>query len=277
MNKSRGGAVNCFGYQGEDNHDTPLDQVENVVSFVGFEESTGNNLVILSTASECDSFDYWIIDSDLSVHVCGDTIMFHSIIDKSQPVIPEVSYEPHMSEILSDDDEFVDDTSNNNTSNVPRTTTRIRKPSSWLNDYVVSSITSSPDTNIFSIYIDTHMSFVSNLSKIQESYLISKHVQILTWELVQLPSGKKPIDCRSMIQILLRRLVGRLLYFNFIRPDLTHDVHHLSEFMQKLTVNHWNATLHIVKYLKGTAHHGMFYSSTSSLQLHAFYDADWAR
>ncbi|GAA0154609.1 hypothetical protein LIER_12542 [Lithospermum erythrorhizon] len=35
-----------------------------------------------------------------------------------------------------------------------------------------------------------------------------------------------------------RRLVGRLLYLDFFRPDLTHAVHHLSEFMQQPANNH---------------------------------------
>ncbi|GAA0141891.1 hypothetical protein LIER_02932 [Lithospermum erythrorhizon] len=59
----------------------------------------------------------------------------------SPPVVPEVSHEPHVCESLSDDDEFVHDTSSNTTSSIPRASTRIRKPSSWLNDYIVSSIT----------------------------------------------------------------------------------------------------------------------------------------
>ncbi|GAA0186805.1 hypothetical protein LIER_34093 [Lithospermum erythrorhizon] len=34
------------------------------------------------------------------------------------------------------------------------------------------------------------------------------------------------------------KLVGRLLYLDFTRPDVTHVVHHLSEFMQQPTLNH---------------------------------------
>ncbi|GAA0157787.1 hypothetical protein LIER_14977 [Lithospermum erythrorhizon] len=74
-----------------------------------------------------------------------------------------------------------------------------------------------------------------------------------------------------------RRLVGRLLYLNFTRPDFTFDVHHLSQFMQHPTMHHWSAAIHIVKYLKGCPSHGLFYPADSSLHLTAYCDADWAK
>ncbi|GAA0175796.1 hypothetical protein LIER_28904 [Lithospermum erythrorhizon] len=73
------------------------------------------------------------------------------------------------------------------------------------------------------------------------------------------------------------RLVGRLLYLDFTRSDLTHAVHHFSEFMQQPTNNHWHAALYIVKYLRGTTSHRLFYSNHSDLILEAYCDADWAR
>ncbi|GAA0142192.1 transmembrane signal receptor [Lithospermum erythrorhizon] len=74
-----------------------------------------------------------------------------------------------------------------------------------------------------------------------------------------------------------RRLIGRLLYFNCIRPDHTYVIHHHNEFMQHPKVNHWNAAIHVVKYLNGTTNHGLFYVSDASLQLQGFCDADWVR
>ena len=49
-----------------------------------------------------------------------------------------------------------------------------------------------------------------------------------------------------------RRLVGRFIYLTISRPDLSYAVHIMSQFMQKPLVAHWEATLWLVRYLKGT-------------------------
>ncbi|KAL2237190.1 UNVERIFIED_CONTAM: Retrovirus-related Pol polyprotein from transposon RE2 [Sesamum indicum] len=58
-----------------------------------------------------------------------------------------------------------------------------------------------------------------------------------------------------------RRLVGRLLYLAFTRPNISHPVQQLSQFLTNHCDSHWRAALHVVRYLK---------------VLKAFYDADWA-
>lgn len=55
-----------------------------------------------------------------------------------------------------------------------------------------------------------------------------------------------------------RRIIGRLLYLGFPRPDLTHATQQLSQFMSSHTCTHWNAALHVLKYLKGLANLGFF-------------------
>ncbi|KAL0433234.1 UNVERIFIED_CONTAM: Retrovirus-related Pol polyprotein from transposon RE2 [Sesamum latifolium] len=49
-----------------------------------------------------------------------------------------------------------------------------------------------------------------------------------------------------------RRLVGRLLYLGFTRPDISHASQQLSQFIHHPCKQHWDAALHLVKYLKGT-------------------------
>ncbi|XP_057453048.1 uncharacterized mitochondrial protein AtMg00810-like [Lotus japonicus] len=73
-----------------------------------------------------------------------------------------------------------------------------------------------------------------------------------------------------------RRLVGRLLYLTLSRPDITFCVHKLSQFLSKPRTPHLDVVHYFLRYLKGTLGQGIFLSSTSSLKLHAFSDADWA-
>jgi len=72
-----------------------------------------------------------------------------------------------------------------------------------------------------------------------------------------------------------RRLVGRLLYLTLTRPDISYSVQHLSQFLQHPRQPHYEAALHVLRYLKGTASHGLFYPVSSDLKLQAFCDADW--
>ncbi|KAL0447877.1 UNVERIFIED_CONTAM: Retrovirus-related Pol polyprotein from transposon RE2 [Sesamum latifolium] len=72
-----------------------------------------------------------------------------------------------------------------------------------------------------------------------------------------------------------RRLVGRLLYLGFTRPDISYGVQQLSQFLLHPCEGHWAAALHLVKYLKGTSHTGLFFPASSSLAFRAYCDADW--
>ncbi|CAA0807340.1 cysteine-rich RLK (RECEPTOR-like protein kinase) 8 [Striga hermonthica] len=74
-----------------------------------------------------------------------------------------------------------------------------------------------------------------------------------------------------------RRLVGRLLYLNLSRADLSYAIQQLSQFIQAPSQSHWNAAIHLVKYLNGTPDLGLYYTATPSLVLEAFSDADWGR
>lgn len=73
-----------------------------------------------------------------------------------------------------------------------------------------------------------------------------------------------------------RRLVGRLLYLSFTRPDLSYAVHILSQFMQQPRIDHWEAALRVVRYLKGSPGQGILLSKDCDLQLSGWCDSDWA-
>ncbi|KAK3038369.1 hypothetical protein RJ639_030269 [Escallonia herrerae] len=73
-----------------------------------------------------------------------------------------------------------------------------------------------------------------------------------------------------------RRLIGRLLYLTITRPDISYVVHILSQFMHKPRRPHYDAAIHVLRYLKNSPGQGILLSSNSSLSLRAYCDADWA-
>ncbi|KAL0400307.1 UNVERIFIED_CONTAM: Retrovirus-related Pol polyprotein from transposon RE1 [Sesamum radiatum] len=73
-----------------------------------------------------------------------------------------------------------------------------------------------------------------------------------------------------------KRLVGRLLYLSFTRPDIAFGAQQLSQFINQPGQVHMDAALHLVRYLKGTPSQGIFFPRSGSFSLEAFCDADWA-
>ena len=72
-----------------------------------------------------------------------------------------------------------------------------------------------------------------------------------------------------------RQIVGSLQYCVLNRPEIAFTVNQLCQFLHSPTTAHWSAVKRVLRYLKGTLHHGLYYGK-SSLQLHAFSDSDWA-
>ncbi|XP_061996671.1 uncharacterized mitochondrial protein AtMg00810-like [Rosa rugosa] len=79
---------------------------------------------------------------------------------------------------------------------------------------------------------------------------------------------------------MYRSIVGALQYLTFTRPDIAYAVNTVCQFMTKPTDVHYATVKRILRYLKGTIHKGIFYSSTGALHnavnVKAFCDADWA-
>ncbi|KAL8112007.1 hypothetical protein AgCh_019640 [Apium graveolens] len=72
-----------------------------------------------------------------------------------------------------------------------------------------------------------------------------------------------------------RRLIGRLIYLTITRPDISYSVHFLSQFLQAPRINHMQAAMKLVKYLKGNCGQGLFFPAQTSSHIQAFCDADW--
>ena len=70
-----------------------------------------------------------------------------------------------------------------------------------------------------------------------------------------------------------RHLVGSPVYLAVTRPDISHAVHILSQFVGAPTSVHYAHLLRVLHYLRGTLSRSLFYSRQSFLQLQAYSDA----
>ena len=71
------------------------------------------------------------------------------------------------------------------------------------------------------------------------------------------PSEEKPLSNPS----LYKRLVDSLVYLTVTRPDISYAVHQVSQYLFAPRSTHYAAVLRILRYLKGTLFHGLFYSA----------------
>ncbi|MBW0514704.1 hypothetical protein O181_054419 [Austropuccinia psidii MF-1] len=61
------------------------------------------------------------------------------------------------------------------------------------------------------------------------------------------------------------------------RPDISHSVSALSQFLEKPGIRHWKAFLHVLKYLKGTQDVGLTYAKDINAGIVAYTNADWGK
>ncbi|KAL2248387.1 UNVERIFIED_CONTAM: Retrovirus-related Pol polyprotein from transposon RE2 [Sesamum indicum] len=93
------------------------------------------------------------------------------------------------------------------------------------------------------------------------------------------PAGLKlNSDTRALLQApdSYRRLIGRLLYLSFTRPEISLSIQQLSQYLNHPCDTHWNAALHVVRYLKGCPTLGLLFPAANTLDFHGYCDADWA-
>lgn len=68
--------------------------------------------------------------------------------------------------------------------------------------------------------------------------------------------------------------IDRLLYRTLSQPNITFVVHKLSQYMSQPRSSHLHTVDHLLRYLKSKLRQGLFLSSSSSIQLKGFFDAD---
>jgi hypothetical protein len=74
-----------------------------------------------------------------------------------------------------------------------------------------------------------------------------------------------------------RSMIGSLLYLTATRPDIQFSVCLCARFQASPRTSHRQTVKCIFRYLRHTPNFGLWYSVSSSLALHGFSDADFAR
>jgi hypothetical protein len=75
---------------------------------------------------------------------------------------------------------------------------------------------------------------------------------------------------------LYRSLAGALQYLTLTRPDLSYAVQQICLFMHDPRDTHFQLIKRILRYVQGTSHFGLQIHKSSSFDLIAYSDADWA-
>ena len=86
----------------------------------------------------------------------------------------------------------------------------------------------------------------------------------------------KPTNGTPLLHSTLYRItVGSFIYLTITRPYIAYVVHIISQFVTSPTIVQWATALCILRYLRGTLFPSLLLPSTSSLELHAYSDADY--
>ncbi|KAJ8750432.1 hypothetical protein K2173_015571 [Erythroxylum novogranatense] len=88
---------------------------------------------------------------------------------------------------------------------------------------------------------------------------------------LQIVEGAELVDSRRY-----QHLVGKLIYLSHTRPDIAYAVGVVSQFMHCPQKSHLEATMRILRYLKGTPGIGILFRKNGHLRVEAYTDADWA-
>ena len=72
-----------------------------------------------------------------------------------------------------------------------------------------------------------------------------------------------------------RQLIGRLLYLTISCPDIIYTIHKLSQYVSQPHMPHLDVVHHLLRYMKSSHGQGLFFPTSSSLQIRAFSNADW--
>lgn len=131
---------------------------------------------------------------------------------------------------------------------------------SWiLRSLILVMATWCPSISIFLISFIEPVSHTFLLCLLLLSFITDSHLLMVNCCLIALLSSTCRCSC----------------LFAITRPAITHIVHVLSHFVSAPYSTHYAALLRVLHYLRGTITWSLFFSATSSLELHAYFDGNW--
>ncbi|MBW0502256.1 hypothetical protein O181_041971 [Austropuccinia psidii MF-1] len=90
------------------------------------------------------------------------------------------------------------------------------------------------------------------------------------------PATKQEIAKFDMLGVNYRSAIRSINYLSTgPRPDLSYAVSSLSQFLEKPGFLHWQAFLHVLRYLRGILDVGLVYSGGCLVGVEAYSDSDW--
>eukprot|EP01018_Ginkgo_biloba_P013677 Gb_30759 [translate_table: standard] len=84
----------------------------------------------------------------------------------------------------------------------------------------------------------------------------------------------KEDERKKVDSTLYKSLVGSLKYLTAKRLDIMYAISLISRFMEDLHDTHLQAGKRILRYVKGTTNHGIFYEKNDALKLAGYTDSD---
>ncbi|MBW0518198.1 hypothetical protein O181_057913 [Austropuccinia psidii MF-1] len=89
------------------------------------------------------------------------------------------------------------------------------------------------------------------------------------------PATEDKIKKFKVLAVNYCSVIGSINYLRTAtRPDLSQSVSSLLQFLENPGIQHWNAFLHILRYLKGTQDMSLVYSTNGAMGIKAYSDAD---
>ncbi|KAL2241052.1 UNVERIFIED_CONTAM: Retrovirus-related Pol polyprotein from transposon TNT 1-94 [Sesamum indicum] len=95
-----------------------------------------------------------------------------------------------------------------------------------------------------------------------------------------------PVECgvklsfyengEKIVPTFFKSLIGSLRYLTCMRPDILFGVGLVSRYMEAPTSSHLKVAQRILRYIKGTIDHGIFYGNSQDFKLVGYCDSDWA-